>query len=164
MRDLPRADRHTNHNATLTLNFRPILRELCAALWRGLRFDLNRRNIEIAKKNLSLTDAQFRQRVIEVIAQVERSYWDLVFALRNLQVRIDAVKQARLQLESNQRLVSKGVLAPIDIVAANSQITTFEQSVYTAQEDVARAENTLKTLVLDRTSEIWSRPITPVSE
>lgn len=134
-------------------------------LWRGLRFDLNRRNIEIAKKNLNLTDAQFRQRAIEVISQVEQSYWSLVFALRNLQVQIDAVKQARTQLESNQRLVSKGVLAPIDVVAATSQITTFEQSVYTAQEDVTRAENTLKTLLLpDRTSDIWSRPLTPVSE
>ena len=134
-------------------------------LLRGRRFDINRRNIEIAKKNLSLTDAQFRQQAIEVIAAVEQSYWNLVFALRNLQVQIDAVKQARTQLESNQRLVSKGVLAPIDIVAANTQITTFEQNVYTAQEDVTRAENTLKTLMLaDRTSAEWSRPITPISE
>jgi len=134
-------------------------------LWRGLRFDNNRRQIEIAKKNLSLTDAQFRQRAIEVIAQVEQAYWDLVFSLRNLQVQIDAVKQARVQLESNQRLVGKGVLAPIDIIAATTQITTFEQSVYTAQEDVTRSENNLKTLMLpERTSEIWSRPITPVSE
>ncbi|HLM62106.1 MAG TPA: TolC family protein, partial [Pyrinomonadaceae bacterium] len=134
-------------------------------LWRGLRFDNNRRNIEIAKKNLSLTDAQFRGRAIEVIAQVEQAYWNLVFALRNLQVQIDAVKQARTQLESNQRLVSKGVLAPIDIIAATTQITTFEQSVYTAQEDVTRAENNLKTLMLpDRTAVEWSRPITPISE
>ena len=134
-------------------------------LFRGRRFDINRRNIEIAKKNLSLTDAQFRQKAIEVITQVEQAYWDLAFALRNLQVQIDAVKQARLQLESNQRLVNKGVLAPIDVVAANAQITTFEQNVYTAQEEVTRAENTLKTLLLaDRNSPVWARPITPVSE
>lgn len=134
-------------------------------LFRNRRFDINRRNIEIAKKNLSLSDAQFRQQAIEVIAAVEQSYWNLVFALRNLQVQIDAVKQARTQLESNQRLVSKGVLAPIDIVAATTQITTFEQNVYTAQEDVTRAENALKTLMLaDRTSPEWSRPITPISE
>lgn len=133
-------------------------------LLRGRRFDLNRRNIEIARKNLSLTDSQFRQRAIEVIALVEQSYWNLVFSLRNLQVQIDAVRQARTQLESNQRQVNQGVLAPIDVIAATAQITTFEQSVYTAQEDVTRAENTLKTLMLpDRTTDIWSRPITPVS-
>src|SRR6185436_16358991 len=55
-------------------------------LVRGLRFDNNRRLIEIAKKNLSLTDAQFRQRAIETITAVQRAYWDLAFALRNLQV------------------------------------------------------------------------------
>jgi outer membrane protein TolC len=133
-------------------------------LWRGFRFDLQRRNIAIAKKNLSLTDAQFRQKVIDVVSQVEQSYWDLVFSLRNLQVQIDAVKQARLQLESNQRLVGKGVLAPIEIVAANSQITTFEQNVYTAQQSVTIAENTLKTLILkERTSDIWFRSLTPIT-
>ena len=133
-------------------------------LFRGRRFDINRRNIEIARKNLSLTDSQFRQRAIEIIALVEQAYWNLAFALRNLQVQIDAVKQARLQLESNQRLVAKGVLAPIDVVAATAQIATFEQGVYTVQEDVTRAENTLKTMLLaDRTADLWGRPITPVS-
>jgi outer membrane protein TolC len=131
---------------------------------RGLRFDQNRRAIEIAKKNLSLTDAQFRQRAIETITQVEQAYWDLVFALRNLQVQIDAVKQARTQVESNQRLVQQGVIAPIDIVAASTQVTTFEQNVYTAQEAVTRAENTLKTLILpDRNAPLWSKPITPIT-
>jgi outer membrane protein TolC len=134
-------------------------------LFRNFRFDNNRRQIEIAKKTLGLTDAQFRQQAIEVIAQVEQAYWDLVFALRNLSVQIDAVKQARTQLESNQRLVDKGVLAPIDVVAATTQITTFEQNVYTAQESVTRAENNLKTMMLpDRASDVWARAITPVSE
>ena len=116
-------------------------------LFRGRRIDNNRRQIEIAKKNLSLTDSQFRQRAMEVIAQVEQSYWDLAFALRNLQVQIDAVKQARTQLESNQRLVEKGVLAPIDVVAATAQITTYEQ-MYTLLRKQLPGQNTLKTLLL----------------
>jgi outer membrane protein TolC len=155
----------TNQNVTLNPQFptaftltytQPVL--------RGFRFDNNRRQIEIAKKNLSLTDAQFRQRAIDVISQVEQAYWDLVFSLRNLQVQIDAVKQARVQVESNQRLVAQGVLAPIDIVAAQTQVTTFEQNVYTAQASVTTAENTLKTLILpSRTESLWARAITPVS-
>ena len=156
----------SNNNATLNPQFPSVLTfSYVQPILRGRRFDNNRRQIEIAKKNLGLTDSQFRQKAIEVIAQVEQAYWDLVFALRNLSVQIDAVKQARQQLESNQRLVSKGVLAPIDIIAANSQITTFEQNIYTAQQDVTRAENTLKTLMLpDRAAPEWTRPITPISE
>jgi HAE1 family hydrophobic/amphiphilic exporter-1 len=43
-------------------------------------------------------------------------------------------------------------------------VTTFEQNVYTAQESVTRAENTLKTLILpDRNAPLWSRPLTPVT-
>ncbi len=61
-------------------------------------------------------------------------------------------------------LVEKGVLAPIEIVAANTQITTFEQNVYTAQELVTQAENILKTLMLPDTSDaIWKRALVPVS-
>lgn len=154
-----------NQNVTLNPQFPSALTfTYTQPLLRGLRFDQNRRAIAIAKKNLSLTDAQFRQRAIETITQVEQAYWDLVFSLRNLQVQIDAVKQARTQVESNQRLVAQGVIAPIDIVAANTQVTTFEQNVYTAQEAVTRAENTLKTLILpDRNAPLWSKPLTPVT-
>ena len=154
-----------NQNVTLNPQFPAALTfTYTQPVLRGLRFDQNRRAIEIAKKNLSLTDAQFRQRAIETINQVEQAYWDLVFALRNLQVQIDAVKQARTQVESNQRLVQQGVIAPIDIVAASTQVTTFEQNVYTAQEAVTRAENTLKTLILpDRNAPLWSKPITPIT-
>ncbi len=155
----------SSQNATLNPQFPTVLTfTFTQPLWRGLRFDANRQTIEIAKKNLSLTDAQFRQRAVEIIAQVESAYWDLIFALRNSQVQIDAVKQARLQLESNQRLVAKGALAPIEIVSANTQITTFEQNVYTAQEAVTQSENILKTLMLpDRSDEIWKRALVPVS-
>jgi outer membrane protein TolC len=155
----------TNTNATLNPQFPALFTmSYTQPLLRNRGFDNNRRLIEIAKKNLSLSDAQFRQRAIEVIAQVEQAYWNLAFALRFFSVQIDAVKQARTQLESNQRQVAKGVLAPIEIVAATGQIATFEQNVYTAQEGVTRAENVLKALMLpDRAAAEWSRPITPVS-
>jgi outer membrane protein len=132
-------------------------------LLRGLKFDNNRRQIEIAKKNLSLTDAQFRQRAIETITNVQRAYWDLVFALRNLQIQRDAVRDARTQLEHNKRLVAEGSLAPIDVVAAEAQIAGFEQSLFTALEDVGRAENNLKSLIAEnQQAEIWSRSLVPV--
>jgi HAE1 family hydrophobic/amphiphilic exporter-1 len=131
-------------------------------LVRGLSFDAGRRQIEIAKKNLSLTDSQFRQRAIETITNVQRAYWDLVFALRNLQIQRDAVRDASSQLEHNKRLVTEGSLAPIDVVAAEAQIAGFEQSLFTAQEEVSRTENRLKSLIAEnRQAEIWSRALIP---
>ncbi|MGI9106464.1 MAG: TolC family protein [Pyrinomonadaceae bacterium] len=131
-------------------------------LLRGLRFDQNRQRIEIAKRNLSLTDAQFRQRAIETITQVQRAYWDLVFTLRNLQIQRDAVGDARTQYEHNKRLVAEGMLAPIDVVAAEAQVSGFEQSVYSALDDVGRAENALKNLIAEnRQSEVWGVALVP---
>jgi len=131
-------------------------------LFRGRRFDNNRRQIEIAKKNLSLTDAQFRQRAIETITGVQRAYWDLVFALRNLQVQKDAVRDSRMQMEHNKRLVTEGALAPIDIVAAEAQVAGFEQTLFSSLEEVARAENNLKNLIaVNRQADLWSSSIIP---
>jgi outer membrane protein len=131
-------------------------------LLRGLKIDNTRRQIEIARKNLSLTDAQFRQRAIDTITNVQRGYWDLVFALRNLQVQRDAVSTARTQLEHNKRLVNEGQLAPIDVVAAEAQISTYEQRVFSALEEVSRAENNLKNLIAaDQKAQLWNESIVP---
>ena len=131
-------------------------------LFRGLRFDNSRRQIEIAKKNLSLTDAQFRQRAIETITGVQRAYWDLVFALRNLQVQRDALRDSRTQLEHNQRLVTEGSLAPIDVVAAEAQVAGFEQTLYSSLEEVSRAENNLKNLIAEnQQADIWKVSLVP---
>jgi HAE1 family hydrophobic/amphiphilic exporter-1 len=132
-------------------------------LFRGRRFDQTRRTIEIAKRNILLTDTQFQQRSIETVANVQKAYWDLTFALRNLQVQRDAVRDAKDQLAHNRRLVDEGQLAPIDIVAADTQVANFEQAVYDALNTVNVTENILKNLVSpNRTSTIWNEALTPV--
>lgn len=132
-------------------------------LVRGFKIDNSRRQIEIARKNLSLTDAQFRQRAIDTITNVQRAYWDLAFALRSLQVQRDAVGVARTQLDHNKRLVEQGQLAPIDIVAAEAQISTYEQLVFSALEEVSRAENNLKNLIAEnQKADIWTESLVPI--
>lgn len=132
-------------------------------LLRGRRFDQPRRTIEIAKRNLSLTDTQFRQRSIEIIANVQRAYWDLTYSLRNLQVQRDGVKDAKEQLEHNKRLVNEGQLAPIDIVAAETQVANLELAVYDALETVNRSENILKNLIAqNKNDSLWIESVVPI--
>lgn len=136
-------------------------------LWRNLRYDDNRHRLEVARKNVSLTAEQFRQKVMQIVTQTEQAYWDLAFAYGNLTVQLDAVNIGREQDESNRRQQEQGLLAPIDVVAAQQQLATFEENAYSAQEALTAAENALKTLILpDRTDPIWSSaliPITPVN-
>ncbi len=136
--------------------------QITQPLFRGRKTDEARRGIEIAKQNLSLTDKEFRQKAIEITVAVQRAYWDLTFMLRNLQVQRDGVRDAKEQLEHNRRLVKEGLLAPVDILAAQTQIANLEQNVYSALENVNRAENALKGLIAeDRNDPIWNDALVP---
>ncbi|MGQ0540313.1 MAG: TolC family protein [Blastocatellia bacterium] len=136
---------------------------LTQPLFRGRAIDQQRRSLEISKRNLSLTDTQFRQRSIEIVSTVERAYWDLTYALRNLQVQRDGVKDAKDQLEHNRRLVDEGQLAPIDIVASETQVANYEQAVYDALNVVNQTENALKNLIApNRNDTLWNEALIPV--
>jgi outer membrane protein TolC len=134
-------------------------------LLRGLRFDSNRQRIEVTRKNVLLSDEQFRQRVIDTVTQTAKAYWDLVFAIQNLDVQRIAAETARRQAESNRRMADQGIMAPIDIVEAETQMAQFEQNAYTAQANLTMAENSIKNLTLtDRTSPLWSSRLIPITE
>ena len=133
-------------------------------LGRGFATDRARTQIEIASRSERLSEVQLRQRAIEAVTGVEQAYWALSFAVRNLDVQRQALDQARRQVESNRRRSDQGLLAPIDIVEAETQVATLEQGVYAAQEMVTRAENGLKVLIAgDRSDPIWNRAIDPIT-
>jgi outer membrane protein TolC len=134
-------------------------------LWRGLRFDANRHGVSVAKKNKAMSDEQFRQKVIDVVTQAAAAYWDLDFAVRDYQAQLDAVRLAGQQKDSNIRQMEQGVLAPIDVVAAETQVATFEQQFYQAQETLTRAENALKQLMAGNgTDTLWMTGLTPTTK
>lgn len=131
-------------------------------LLRNFSIDDARRRIQIAKRALDLSDSQFRQKAIEIVSRVQRSYWDLVFALRDVQIQRESVGLAKTQLERNRRMVNEGTLAPIELVSVEAELERRNENVLSATETVTRAENALKQLILgDRESSAWSQPIIP---
>jgi hydrophobic/amphiphilic exporter-1 (mainly G- bacteria), HAE1 family len=135
---------------------------LTQPLWRGLRFDPNRYRIGVAKTNERLTAEQLRQHVIERVTTAINAYWELVFASSFYRVQEEAVRLAEQQYESNRRQVEQGVLAPVDVTAAQTQVATFQQNLFAAQQVLTAAENNLKMLMLpDRTDLMWSAAIIP---
>jgi HAE1 family hydrophobic/amphiphilic exporter-1 len=135
---------------------------LTQPLWRGLRYDDNRHRLQVARKNTQLTTEQFRQRVIEITTQAIQAYWELDYAYRNLEVQVEAVRLAERQDASNRRQVAQGLLAPIDVIQTQTQIATFQQNVFVAQQLLTTAENALKVMILpDRNDLMWSAALVP---
>jgi hydrophobic/amphiphilic exporter-1 (mainly G- bacteria), HAE1 family len=136
--------------------------KLTQPLWRGLRFDDNRHRLQVAIQNRGLSAEQLRQRVIEIATQAVQSYWELDYARRTLDVQIEAVRLAEQQFASNRRQAEQGLLARIDVVAAQTQMATFRQNVFIAQEALTRAENALKQMITPgRGDLLWGMALIP---
>jgi outer membrane protein len=102
-------------------------------LLQGFGFLPNKRFIIIAKNNRELTDVAFRLQIITTVDQIENIYWDLVNAYENVKVQQDALALADKTLSDNKKQVEIGTLAPIEIVRAQSQVATNQQSLIVAQ-------------------------------
>src|SRR5262249_468086 len=133
-------------------------------LFRGLRIDDARRQVDRAKESVTLSDSQLRQRVMDLTLKTELAYWELFFAEQNLQVQIQGRDLARDQVAANERLAGQGLAAPIDVLEAETQVATFNQRIYSAQAALTRAENALKTLIVpDRRAPIWTTALHPAT-
>jgi len=144
--------------STLNLTFtQPLL--------KNRTIDSGRRQIRLARKRLDISDSQFRQRAIEIIAQVQRAYWDLVFARRDREIKRESVELARTQLAHNERLVEVGTLAPSDIISARVELERRNDEAAAAIDAIQRTENALKMLLLQPDSaDLWQSELIPVEK
>ncbi|QQS47986.1 MAG: TolC family protein [Acidobacteriota bacterium] len=159
------SNRRVANNVNLfSPQFSPVLTvNLTQPIMRNYKIDTTRRQISINKKRLDLSDAQFRQRAIEIISRVQQAYWDLAFAIRDEEIQRQSVDLAATQLSNNQRQVEVGTLAPIDVVSAATQLESRRQQVFVAMNVVAQAENALKNLTVDGPQDgLWKAQIIPV--
>src|SRR5262245_25110052 len=94
--------RVTSNTSNLSTSFNPSLGgSFTQPLLRNFRNDINRHQVRLASRRLDISDAQFRQQVIEIINTVQNAYWDLAFAIRNEQIQREAVSLASAQLQKN---------------------------------------------------------------
>ena len=131
-------------------------------LWRNRSIDNNRRQIRIQKKRLEQSDADFRLRTIDVITQVQRAYWDLVFALRDQQNQLENLNLTRENLKNVEAQIAVGVKAPLERAEVQTELANRESALLVAVQTVSIAENNLKQLIIkDPTKPEWTAQITP---
>lgn len=131
-------------------------------LLRNFRLPPMEQQIRIAKKALDLSDSQFRQRVIEIITQVQKAYFDLVFAIRNVEIMQESVELARVQHQNNLQQVEAGTLAPLELHQSTAEIERRQQDLILAIAQVTSAENALKGLILPNLNDaLWRANIVP---
>jgi outer membrane protein len=116
-------------------------------LLNGYGRAINNHLIRIAQNNQKMSGSQFERQLIDLVAQAQRSYWDLVFAAEDIKVKQRSMDLAQKTLSDNQIQVQIGTLAPIDVVQAESEVATRRVQYVTSTFTEVQTQDQVKKLI-----------------
>lgn len=131
-------------------------------LLKNAGMNATKRQLKLAFVNADASAAQALVDASSTISQVETAYWNLVAAWRNVAIQEEALNEAILQQRSNVRLARRGASAPVDAVESQTQVSNFQNNVYSALQTVSQVQVQLKSLVVgDPADPIWTANLAP---
>jgi len=109
--------------------------------------EANTASIRIAGFQQQIAEARTKLTVVAQLAAVDRAYWRLYAAGRELEVRQQQYELAASQLAQAQRRVRAGDTAEIDVVRAQSGLASRLESIIIAENNVLNLQRELKRVV-----------------
>ena len=124
------------YNSSLTATY-------TQSLLRNFGRDASSVNLIVARKGSLQADFIFQEAIINLVADTESKYWDLVYAKRNLENKQRSLALAQKQLKENQIRVEVGTLAPIEVTSADASVAQREQDIIAAEAQLENAKDAL---------------------
>lgn len=113
-------------------------------LLRNAGVRTNTHAIRIARYESQISEARTKLEVIRVLAAVDRVYWRLYAARRELEVRKQQYDLAQAQLDKARRRVSSGLAAEVEIVRAEAGLAERLEAIIIAENNVRDRQRELK--------------------
>jgi outer membrane protein len=113
-------------------------------LLRGRGSAIARAQIAIARIQRDAAALDQRRIAIQEVSNVVQGYWDLVFALRDLEIRRSSLDLARERLRLTQAGINGGKVAPSEALAVEQVIATREEEILAAEITVLDQSITLR--------------------
>lgn len=145
------ADNRTKTNFTET-TFNPAYSSdlsfsISQPLLRNAGRRVNTHAIRLAEYQRQIIEAGTKLEVIRVIAAVDRLYWRLYAARRELEVRKAEYDSAKAQLEQARRFVEAGERAQVEILRAEAGLAQRLEAIIIAENSLRDRERELKRIV-----------------
>jgi outer membrane protein TolC len=132
------------------------------SLLKNAGMNATKRQLKLTFVNADASAAQALVDASNTISQVENAYWNLVAAWRNVAIQEEALKEAIAQQQSNVRLARRGAAASIDAIESQTQVSNFQNDVFSALQTVSQLQVQLKSLVVaDPGDAIWTANLVP---
>lgn len=139
--------------------------ELRQPLLRNLSVDPARLSLRVARVDRTRSTASLARVTAETVAAVERSYWSLLAARRDVEARASAVDLAARQKDDVEARIEAGTLSEADLSSPVAELERRRGELFASRETAARAENALKSLLLaDPADPLWSSRLVPADE
>lgn len=116
-------------------------------LLRNAGIGINKTFIKVAQNNAEVEQHVFRDRVMTVVATVEQTYWELVFANENLHVAQAAMKAAEELLATNRAKTKAGIMSIVDVLQAEAAVASRVEQVLVAEKSIHDQEDQLRRLL-----------------
>jgi outer membrane protein len=116
-------------------------------LLRGAGRRANTAALRIASYNQQASEAQTSLEVIRQLAAVDRSYWRLFQARRELEVTQQQWELAKAQQDRAQRRVDAGMSPQIEVTRAQAGVADRLESIIVAQNNVLLQQRELKRII-----------------
>ena len=113
-------------------------------LLRGAGNRANTHAIRIAEYERQITDAKTKLEVIRIIAAVDRVYWRLYAARKELEVRKQQYDLAEALLEQARRFVAAGDKAQVEVIRTEAGVAQRLEAIIIAENSVRDRERELK--------------------
>lgn len=120
---------------------------LTQPLLRNAGIEVNKTFIKVAQNNAFVEQHIFRDRVMTIIATIEQTYWELVFANENLKVAQAALKAAEELLAANRAKAKAGVMSIVDVLQAEAAVASRVEQVLVAEKSIRDQEDQLRRLL-----------------
>jgi outer membrane protein TolC len=125
----------------------------------------DRQKIKILKLNKKLSEAEFLTKLHEVVYKSEISYWDLVLAYKNLDIKLQSLALAKEQLKRTIRFAQTGQGSKIEEISARAELEKRLEELAEAVDIVFRSSNKLRLYVSgDLNSNFWKNRLKPKLE
>jgi outer membrane protein len=103
------------------------------ALLQGAGVDVNLVNVRQARIDTQISQYELRGFTLDLVAEVEQTYWDCVLAQRQIEIVESSLSVAGKQYEDTRERIRLGSLAELELAAAEAEVAVQEEALINAR-------------------------------
>ena len=104
-------------------------------------------NLEISRNSIDLSDQQFYDLVLQVVSQVQDQFWELDYALKDIDVKQKSYDLAKTIHDQNQARFEVGTASRLEVVQAQAEVASRQEELIRSQYTARRVQDQLVQLV-----------------